>query len=477
MRIIDLNLDFNTPALQRTNITLNQANKDSVAFNIRVYDNAVEIKYLNYDRAELIFQKPDKSNVTADADMSGTGLFYVLGAQIFAVTGLIKGYVNLYQGGTVAATLYYNFMVLPDLLNFEAISGSYVSAIEKVLVEMQKIYIEIENVLAEAGNIADAAMDEVRDQINDALVDVNQAINDALLLVDEARQILEGLESEAFASVEYVNTAIENMAVKDGTLQENLNSQLLDGHGSGDFALKDGNLQKNLNAALLEGHASVYFASYTDLKSHLNAAGIHVSSDIIMHINPTLSSGDITQIIDMPSGTCKITSAVTGMGQAGLNWIGLWIKSDAPGNGLLIASQAGGMGNVQYSLALNNAFPTWDKFDTALVSIAWSRLTGVPANVANAFSAAAGGNVNAKTTVICNTLNIANTGDAGGLQVQSANGQAAAISLHRPGAYAINFGLDTDNVLKVGGWSMGGVAYAITHAGNLANMLAALPGI
>ena len=42
-------------------------------------------------------------------------------------------------------------------------------------------------------------------------------------------------------------------------------------------------------------------------------------------------------------------------------------------------------------------------------------------------------------------------------------------SYHRPGAYAVNFGLDTDNVLKVGGWSMGGVAYTIIHSGNIAN--------
>ena len=55
---------------------------------------------------------------------------------------------------------------------------------------------------------------------------------------------------------------------------------------------------------------------------------------------------------------------------------------------------------------------------------------------------------------------------AGGPQVMGSTTNAAMLSFHRAGAYAVNFGLDTDNVLKVGGWSMGAVAYPIYHAGN-----------
>jgi hypothetical protein len=39
------------------------------------------------------------------------------------------------------------------------------------------------------------------------------------------------------------------------------------------------------------------------------------------------------------------------------------------------------------------------------------------------------------------------------------------MSFHRPGSYAVNFGLDTDNVLKVGGWSMGSGKYPIVLSG------------
>lgn len=53
----------------------------------------------------------------------------------------------------------------------------------------------------------------------------------------------------------------------------------------------------------------------------------------------------------------------------------------------------------------------------------------------------------------------------GGPQVQSQGGGAAMMSFHRPGAYAINFGLGTDNQLRTGGWSRGG-NYVILDSGN-----------
>lgn len=52
------------------------------------------------------------------------------------------------------------------------------------------------------------------------------------------------------------------------------------------------------------------------------------------------------------------------------------------------------------------------------------------------------------------------------VELKSSGSGAAAISFHRPGSFGINFGLDTDNVLKVGGWSMGlGVAFRVLHEG------------
>jgi hypothetical protein len=41
------------------------------------------------------------------------------------------------------------------------------------------------------------------------------------------------------------------------------------------------------------------------------------------------------------------------------------------------------------------------------------------------------------------------------------------MSFHRPGAYAINMGLDTDNAFKIGGWSMTSIRFTINAAGQV----------
>jgi hypothetical protein len=46
------------------------------------------------------------------------------------------------------------------------------------------------------------------------------------------------------------------------------------------------------------------------------------------------------------------------------------------------------------------------------------------------------------------------------------NNNAAYLTFHRPGVYAVKFGLDIDNKLKVGGWSLGNVSYEIINSGN-----------
>jgi hypothetical protein len=54
----------------------------------------------------------------------------------------------------------------------------------------------------------------------------------------------------------------------------------------------------------------------------------------------------------------------------------------------------------------------------------------------------------AKLSVVCDGTN-------------NSAGNAAYMTFHRPGAYAVRMGLDTDNRIKVGGWSLGNVAYPV----------------
>ena len=67
------------------------------------------------------------------------------------------------------------------------------------------------------------------------------------------------------------------------------------------------------------------------------------------------------------------------------------------------------------------------------------------------------------TTKLCNSA--FNVGSDNALSVRGDATYPAYINFHRAGTYAANFGIDTDNKLKFGGWSAGNV-YEIYHQGN-----------
>ena len=142
-----IKLDLDSPALQHTSIVLNQANKDSVTFNIKVYKDEAEIDYSLFEHAELVFMKPDKSNVVDDAILTDTGLTYNLNAEIYPITGQITGYVNLYSSNAITTSLHYSFMIISDLINADKISGTYVSAIEHILSDIEAIQAEAQEIL------------------------------------------------------------------------------------------------------------------------------------------------------------------------------------------------------------------------------------------------------------------------------------------------------------------------------------------
>lgn len=53
------------------------------------------------------------------------------------------------------------------------------------------------------------------------------------------------------------------------------------------------------------------------------------------------------------------------------------------------------------------------------------------------------------------------------LQAYSDNGSGAIMAFHRGGAFAVNLGLDSDNVLRIGGWSAGANRLQMDMSGNL----------
>jgi hypothetical protein len=63
--------------------------------------------------------------------------------------------------------------------------------------------------------------------------------------------------------------------------------------------------------------------------------------------------------------------------------------------------------------------------------------------------------------------NVNTNNDTGSFSVRSDSANAASISFHRTGAFAINMGVGTDNVFRIGGWSASANAFQMSSGGNL----------
>jgi hypothetical protein len=62
------------------------------------------------------------------------------------------------------------------------------------------------------------------------------------------------------------------------------------------------------------------------------------------------------------------------------------------------------------------------------------------------------------------TSGVGGGNDTGSMSIRGDGSKSAHISFHRAGAYAINMGLDTDNVFRIGGWSDGATTYRLQLA-------------
>lgn len=79
------------------------------------------------------------------------------------------------------------------------------------------------------------------------------------------------------------------------------------------------------------------------------------------------------------------------------------------------------------------------------------------------------GGINATGALLGYSYSAVNTAQAGqaGPQIQGQGSGGAVFSLHRPGSYAINVGLDSDNVFRIGGWSASSNRLQMDMSGNL----------
>ena len=67
---------------------------------------------------------------------------------------------------------------------------------------------------------------------------------------------------------------------------------------------------------------------------------------------------------------------------------------------------------------------------------------------------------------VCVATTIAGANDAGSISIRGDTSKPAAMSFHRSGAYAVNFGLSTANKMELGGWSAGSIKHTWDMSGN-----------
>jgi hypothetical protein len=119
----------------------------------------------------------------------------------------------------------------------------------------------------------------------------------------------------------------------------------------------------------------------------------------------------------------------------------------------------------------NNSLGAWQK-----VSAGYADSSGNAATVTNGVYTNTGQRISGIKQFDNSNSGMANS--SGGLATLEAygTGGGAFAAFHRPGVYAAYFGIDSDNVWKVGGWSMGNVAYPILHSNNYTSYSPSLTG-
>lgn len=141
-------------------------------------------------------------------------------------------------------------------------------------------------------------------------------------------------------------------------------------------------------------------------------------------------------------------------------------------DGLYFSGQSGGAFTTRF-VVYNNGSPAYfDKRPTFAGATPWDSSNFAPSSKVSlsASNSSSGTQLGYGGYGAINTLA---DGQANSLVLNNGANNAASANLAflRSGVYGVFLGLDIDNVMKIGGWSMGAVSYPILHTGNLAQYL------
>ena len=133
-------------------------------------------------------------------------------------------------------------------------------------------------------------------------------------------------------------------------------------------------------------------------------------------------------------------------------------------NGDITATRSGGTTGVVFLNAAQSRYLSWDGTNYILPGAPLLVNGATVLDTAGTYTITGGRNQTSS-----NATGYAN--QAGTFAIYGNSGSAgtnhATMSFHRPGAYAINMGLDNDNVFRIGGWSAAANRFQMDMSGNL----------
>jgi hypothetical protein len=208
----------------------------------------------------------------------------------------------------------------------------------------------------------------------------------------------------------------------------------------------------NVNA---NGGGDLYATRYYDQ----NNTGYYVDPASTSYVNSVDARGFYTS--SNPWGTSNSAWFPNGITTPNVtSWLyGTVYLGNAPGNGA--GTQATASGHI-ISTGEHQAAIFYDYNNTAYYVDAASN------SVLNTLTVQGGtNNFNGITYFRTNNGGYLGSTDSAKLQAYSDSNNAAFMSFHKGGHYAVNFGLDADNVMRLGGWSASSNRWQLDMSGNM----------
>ena len=220
---------------------------------------------------------------------------------------------------------------------------------------------------------------------------------------------------------------------------------------------------------------TIFYSSTDDYIRKNNATGFRASLNV-----PTRTGGDASGTWGI-SVTGNAATATTLIGDQ-TNWasyrgsaVANMLSWKNYGNGHVIfdASQStsptgSAVNNTNAQIAWSGTYPTlmgWNGANTYGVRVDSARVSDTAANTTSISSAVGGAYTWTGTNYFRSNINTSSSNPP--LQAFSDNGSGAIMAFHRAGYFAVNLGLDSDNVIRIGGWSAGANRLQMDMSGNL----------